>query len=59
MEKNVHYQRRIFFKEYHISENGLSEEQAASSLEKYGLNEVSQAKPKKWYNYFFGSLLLL
>ena len=45
-----------FFKEYHISENGLSEEQAASSLEKYGLNEVSQAKPKKWYNYFFGSL---
>lgn len=46
-----------FLKQYNISEAGLSSVQAYEGLHKYGLNEVSQAKPKKWYNYFFESLL--
>ena len=45
-----------FLNHYKISDNGLSVKQAMSNLQKYGLNEVSQAKPKKWYNYFFESL---
>ena len=46
-----------FLKQYHINETGLSSAQADEGLHKYGLNEVSQTKPKKWYNYFFESLL--
>ena len=46
-----------FLKQYNISETGLSSAQANEGLHKYGLNEVSQAKPKKWYNYFLESLL--
>ena len=45
-----------FLKEYKLNENGLSEKQAEELLQKDGPNEISQAKPKKWYNYFFGSL---
>ena len=45
-----------FIKKYNINENGLSSQEAEQSLNKYGLNEISQAKPKKWYNYFFESL---
>jgi len=36
--------------------NGLSTSQAQANINTYGINEVSQTKPKKWYNYFFGSL---
>lgn len=35
---------------------GLSTQQAEQSLHKYGYNEISQSKPKKWYNYLFESL---
>lgn len=35
---------------------GLSSEKAQQNIHTYGLNEIKQAKPKKWYNYFFGSL---
>lgn len=45
-----------FLKEYKLNANGLSEKQAEELLQKDGLNEISQSKPKKWYNYFFGSL---
>lgn len=41
---------------YHSSLNGLSTQIAQEHVDTYGLNEVRQAKPKKWYNYFFGSL---
>lgn len=37
-------------------ETGLSASQAQKNIDTYGINEVSQTKPKKWYNYFFGSL---
>ena len=45
-----------FIKQYHVKKEGLSSEEASSKISKYGLNEVSQNKPKKWYNYFFESL---
>lgn len=36
---------------------GLSTEQAEQQLLNLGLNEIKQAKPKKWYNYFLESLI--
>ncbi len=43
---------------YHINEKtGLSNEDVQNNLKKYGLNQIKQAKPKRWYNYFFSSLL--
>ena len=37
--------------------NGLSTEKAEETISNLGLNEIKQAKPKKWYNYFLESLL--
>ena len=45
-----------FLEHYNISEGGLSSKQASENIQKYGLNEVTQAKPKKWHHYFFESL---
>lgn len=45
-----------FIKKYNVQENGLSLDEANSRINRYGLNEVKQVKPKKWYNYFFESL---
>ena len=45
-----------FLKEYNIDINGLSTKEAESRLEKYCPNEISSAKPKKWYHYLKESL---
>ncbi len=45
-----------FIKTYNISEKGLSSKEAQINLQKYGNNEITQAKPKKWYHYFRESL---
>lgn len=45
-----------FIKEYHVKLNGLSSSEAEDKIHKYGLNEIRQSKPKKWYNYFLESL---
>ena len=45
-----------FLKEFKINENGLSTSEARNNINKYGLNEVKQSKPKKWYKYFLESL---
>lgn len=45
-----------FIKQYNFNSNGLSSQQAQDLLRKNGVNQVSQAKPKKWYNYFLESL---
>lgn len=45
-----------FIKEYNVTKEGLSAEQAKNLLHKYGLNEVHQTKQKKWYHYFLSSL---
>lgn len=34
----------------------MSTNEANEKIAKYGLNEIRQAKPKKWYNYFLESL---
>ena len=45
-----------FIEEYNFNINGLSSKDADEQLNKYGKNEISQSKPKRWYNYFFESL---
>lgn len=45
-----------FIKQFNLNSNGLSSQDAQDLLHKNGINQVSQAKPKKWYNYFFESL---
>ena len=44
-----------FLKKYRINENGLSSEEANEKIHKLGLNEIKQAKPRKWYHYFLES----
>lgn len=46
-----------FVTEYSVNIKGLDKEEARSRLNKYGLNEISEAKPKKWYHYFLSSLV--
>ena len=45
-----------FIKNYNISEKGLNLNKVKENIQKYGYNEITQAKPKKWYLYFFESL---
>lgn len=45
-----------FIQKYHVTPNGLSTEEAKERLRNLGLNEIKQAKPKKWYHYFLESL---
>ena len=45
-----------FLESFGLNDSGLSTNEANRRLNKYGLNEVKQAKPKKWYNYFLSSL---
>ena len=46
-----------FIKKYNINEKGLSTTSAEEKISKLGPNEISKAKPKRWYNYFLESLL--
>ncbi len=46
-----------FIKKYQVKEKGLSPNEAEERLRNLGLNEIKQAKPKKWYHYFLESLL--
>lgn len=48
--------RDEFIKNYKVNPNGLSDTQATKRIEKLGLNEIKQAKPKRWYSYFLDSL---
>ena len=45
-----------FIKKYRVSEKGLSSKKANELIHNLGLNEIKQAKPKKWYHYFLESL---
>ena len=45
-----------FKEKYHVSNNGLSSSQVLENIKNFGLNQVKQSKPKRWYNYFFSSL---
>ncbi len=45
-----------FIKKYRVSEKGLSSKKANELIHNLGLNEIKQAKPKRWYHYFLESL---
>ena len=45
-----------FISEFKITEKGLSDSEVEQRLHTYGYNEVTQTKPKKWYNYLLKSL---
>ena len=45
-----------FIKKYRVNEKGLSSKKANELIHNLGLNEIKQAKPKRWYNYFLESL---
>ena len=45
-----------FIKKYNVNENGLSSVKSDKLLHNLGFNEIKQAKPKRWYNYFLSSL---
>ena len=46
-----------FIAQNNFSINGLSSQEAQNLLHKNGVNQISQTKPKKWYNFFLESLL--
>lgn len=46
-----------FKKKYNVKESGISEDEAQENIKNFGLNQIKQSKPKKWYNYFLSSLL--
>ena len=48
--------KETFIQKYGVKENGLSSKEAEEKIHNLGLNEIKQAKPKKWYNYFLESL---
>ena len=54
--KQATLSKQDFLSTYKVSEKGLSSKHAEFNLNKYGSNEIKQAKPKKWYHYFFESL---
>lgn len=45
-----------FLKTFDMKEEGLTSEEAISRLHQYGLNELKQAREKKWYHYLLESL---
>lgn len=45
-----------FINKYKINMAGLTASQVAENQKKYGANQISGAKSKRWYHYFFESL---
>ena len=46
-----------FIKKNKINEKGISIKEAEAKLQKLGPNEIRQAKPKRWSNYFWESFV--
>lgn len=45
-----------FISNNNLDSNGLTYADSIANQSRFGNNEIKQAKPKKWYNYFLGSL---
>ena len=45
-----------FISEFNITKNGLTDNEVDEKLHKFGHNEVTQSKPKKWYHYLIKSI---
>lgn len=54
--ENAILSKEEFIKKNKVNINGLSSNEAITRLNNLGLNEIKKTKPKKWYNYFLGSL---
>ena len=48
--------KQDFLKKFNVKEEGLNNHEVEERLHKYGHNEITQSKPKKWYHYLFSSL---
>lgn len=46
-----------FISKYNVNMNGLETSQILENQKKYGVNQITSAKPKRWYHYFLESLL--
>jgi len=46
-----------FITKYKVNKNGLTDDKVSENIRNLGLNEMKQAKPKKWYNYLIESLI--
>ena len=46
-----------FKKKYNVKDSGITNQKAQENIKNFGYNQIKQAKPKKWYNYFLSSLL--
>lgn len=57
--KEATLSKEDFISTYHINSNGLSSNQAESKLNKYGTNEIKQAKPKNGIIIFYLAYLHL
>ena len=44
-----------FISEFKIKNSGLTDAEVSDRLNRYGNNEITQSKPKRWYNYLFSS----
>ena len=45
-----------FISEFKIKNSGLTDTEVSDRLNRYGHNEITQSKPKRWYNYLLSSL---
>lgn len=45
-----------FIEKFNVNSIGISNDEAVKKIKEFGYNEIKQAKPKRWYNYFFESL---
>ena len=54
--ENATLSKEDFIKKHNVNTNGLSSSKANEKLHNLGFNEIKKTKPKKWYNYFLGSL---
>ena len=46
-----------FISEFNVKEGGLTDEEVEQRIHRFGHNEVTQSKPKRWYHYLLKSLL--
>ena len=49
--------KKDFIRENNVNIEGLTEDQVKERKIKYGENQITSKKPKKWYNYLMESLL--
>lgn len=54
--QNCILDKESFMRNNQFSYSGLDDQKVQENIQKYGLNQIKQTKPKKWYSYFFASL---